>query len=225
MTSSRFKRFDPLELERLLVCGEELTDSKGLVSIHYPSTRELAERCGVTHSTIARFAREHDCYHRRELLRTRLLNRVEYKITERRAQTLADARTHVLEAVDLLVLQFRQAIEQKTVRCESIADFNVLARLREFLAGGPDQRAELQNNLSLESLQTRYLQSMNLLHKTPTDDPLPAKPVLSVSETSSQLPPVTHAELTAAFEDEVRERVQQTPPAATVRISRGRRVS
>ncbi|WP_338869352.1 AT hook motif domain protein [Myxococcus stipitatus] len=56
------------EVDRLLVEGEEVPSTRGRVKRRFPSLRELAERFGVAHSAVARYAQQHDCLGRRKRL-------------------------------------------------------------------------------------------------------------------------------------------------------------
>ncbi|NOJ82303.1 AT hook motif domain protein [Myxococcus xanthus] len=56
------------EVDRLLVEGEEVPTTRGRVKRRFPSLRELAERFGVAHSAIAKYAQQHDCLGRRKRL-------------------------------------------------------------------------------------------------------------------------------------------------------------
>ncbi|MCP3104219.1 AT hook motif domain protein, partial [Myxococcus sp. K15C18031901] len=67
-TKAEGPRFPPDEVDRLLVEGEEVPTTRGLVRRRFPSFRELAERFGVAHSAIARYAEHHDCLGRRKRL-------------------------------------------------------------------------------------------------------------------------------------------------------------
>lgn len=156
MGHARERKFDTLELERLLVCGEEIVNEQGQTTIQYPSCRILAQRFGVSHTTVSKFAKDYDCLNRRELNRAKLQARIEQKLTERHADAITNARTGTLSIIDAFLNGFSEALNSKQVRMENVSDFNMMVRLREFLTGGVDQRAELQGQVSLETLQARY---------------------------------------------------------------------
>lgn len=67
-TKAEGPRFPPDTVDRLLVEGEEVPTSRGHVKRRFPSLRELAQRFGVAHSAIARYAEHHDCLGRRKRL-------------------------------------------------------------------------------------------------------------------------------------------------------------
>ncbi|WP_408891553.1 AT hook motif domain protein [Myxococcus faecalis] len=56
------------EVDRLLVEGEEVPTTRGRVKRRFPSLRELAERFGVAHSAVAKYAQQHDYLGRRKRL-------------------------------------------------------------------------------------------------------------------------------------------------------------
>jgi len=56
------------KVDKLLVEGEEVPTTRGRVKRRFPSLRELAERFGVAHSAVARYAQQHDCLGRRKRL-------------------------------------------------------------------------------------------------------------------------------------------------------------
>ncbi|GEL75711.1 AT hook motif domain protein [Myxococcus virescens] len=67
-TKSEGPRLPHDEVDRLLVVGEEVPTTRGRVKRRFPSLRELAERFGVAHSAVARYAQQHDCLGRRKRL-------------------------------------------------------------------------------------------------------------------------------------------------------------
>ncbi|MDC0714270.1 AT hook motif domain protein [Stigmatella sp. ncwal1] len=67
-TKAEGPRFPPDTVDRLLVEGEEAPTTRGRVQRRFPSFRELAQRFGVAHSAIARYAEHHDCLGRRKRL-------------------------------------------------------------------------------------------------------------------------------------------------------------
>lgn len=67
-TKAEGPRLPPQEVDRLLVEGEEVPTTRGRVKRRFPSFRELAERFGVAHSAVARYAQQHDCLGRRKRL-------------------------------------------------------------------------------------------------------------------------------------------------------------
>ncbi|WP_050989267.1 hypothetical protein [Corallococcus macrosporus] len=67
-TKAEGPRFPSDTVDRLLVEGEEVTTPRGYVRRRFPSFRELAQRFGVAHSAIARYAEHHDCLGRRKRL-------------------------------------------------------------------------------------------------------------------------------------------------------------
>jgi hypothetical protein len=145
------------ELDRLLVFGELVDDGTGRgPATVFPSYRDLAKRYGVSHSVIAAYSSRHDCLRRREAAMQRVDARADDKLVELRATTLADAKARIIETVDRFLSDFEKALREGRVRVDSVSDFNLMVRLKEYLHGGPDSRQEVRATLSLDELQRRY---------------------------------------------------------------------
>jgi hypothetical protein len=152
------------ELDRLLVFGEVIDEGDGHgPATHFPSYRDLAKRYGVSHSVIANYSSRHDCLRRREAAKQRVDARTDEKLVEQRATELASGKTRALEAIDAFITAFGQALADGRVRVDSVTDFNLMIRLREFLQGGPDSRHEINATLSLTELQRRYAEMLRRL--------------------------------------------------------------
>ncbi|NOJ98973.1 AT hook motif domain protein [Corallococcus coralloides] len=67
-TKAEGPRLPHAEVDKLLVEGEEVPTTRGRVKRRYPSLRELAERFGVAHSAVAKYAQQYDCLGRRKRL-------------------------------------------------------------------------------------------------------------------------------------------------------------
>jgi len=160
--TGRPKKADPPriayhELDRLLVFGELVDDGSGRgPATVFPSYRELAKRYSVSHSVIAAYSSRHDCLRRREGAMQRIDARTDDKLVELRATTLAEAKARIIEVVDRFIAEFETALREGRVRVDSVSDFNLMVRLREYLQGGPDSRQEVRATLSLDELQRRY---------------------------------------------------------------------
>ncbi len=141
------------EIDHLLVHGEP--GDKGL--LRYPSYRELAERFGVAHSTIAGFAQHHNCLGRREKVREHVVAVSDMKLAEIRADQVVLTNADVVKIVDGYISKFYEALCEGRVRCDSPSDLNQLARLKALLQGGADSRQEQVNGIpTLEELQRRH---------------------------------------------------------------------
>jgi hypothetical protein len=77
-------------------------------------------------------------------------------LVEQRATELATGKARALEAIDTYITSFGVALEDGRVRVDSVNDFNLMLRLKEFLEGGPDARHEVNGTLSLSELQRRH---------------------------------------------------------------------
>jgi hypothetical protein len=146
------------ELDRLLVHGEPVAITDGeLEGVHFPSYRELADRYGVAHSLIARFAKEHNCLGRRKQIKRNVRQLSDEKLTELRADAVAFSRDDQVRTVDRFLAQFEEATIEGRVRCDDPSDFNTMCRLRAFLMGEADSRSEVSNGMpTLEELQERH---------------------------------------------------------------------
>lgn len=161
-------RIDYNELDRLLVFGEIVpTDDKTGSTVFYPSNRELARRFGVAHSLITRYSRQHNCIARRKEAQARVHIKADQKLIERRATAIAFKKEDELRIIDSYLEGFQTAMAEGRVRFDSVADFNTLVRLKEFIQGGPDSRQEIQGQVTLEALQERHDRMMRTLDEAP----------------------------------------------------------
>lgn len=167
------------ELDRLLVFGEVVDEGNGLGPVtRYPSYRELAGRYGVSHSLIATYATRHQCLHRRDVARLRLDARTDDKLIEQRASAIADCKVEVGDIIEGFISEFKKALADGRVRSDSVSDFNMMVRLKEYLQGGADSRTETRGVLSLEDIQARYARA----HQRDREDPTLAGVVLPERE-------------------------------------------
>lgn len=149
------------ELDRILVMGEVVDDGQGHgPKTVYPSYRDLAARYGVSHSVIATYAKHHRCLERRESALRRVESRVEDKLIAARSASIADTQAKLVRSAEQFFESFDAAMKEGRVRCDSVTDFNTMARLRMYLDGGPDARSEVRTTISLEELQVRYERAM-----------------------------------------------------------------
>lgn len=145
------------EIDRLLVFGEVMRDEKtGHEDLRYPSLRELARRYGVSAGLIGRYSVQHQCIQRREENRAREQLRFEQKVIEKRAEARALSRVEEIGIIDDYLRRFKEALAEGRVRFDSPADFNTMARLKEFLEGNVDSRQEVQGQVSLDQVQMRH---------------------------------------------------------------------
>lgn len=153
------QRVDYHQLDTLLVMGELRVDAdRGPVTV-YPSYRELAKRFGISHSLVAAYSSRHDCLRRREAAAVKIRKLTDDKVIARRGTTLAEAKERILAIIDRYLEEFGKALEEGRVRVDSVADLNIMVRLREFLQGGPDSRQEVRGMPSLDELTRRYAEA------------------------------------------------------------------
>ena len=155
--------FPTVEVDQLLVHGEVVENDDGSgTHVSYPTYREIADRYGVAFSLIGRFAKQHNCIERRKQAAADTLRRADEKVNEARAERIALTREDEIAIADKFITQFVQALDEGRVRADSVADYNTVCRLKEFLAGGADARTEMTNGMpTLEELQLRYKQNMD----------------------------------------------------------------
>lgn len=144
------------ELDRLLVHGEVQLLEDGKRTTVFPTYRELADKYGVVPSVIAEYAKRHNTMKRRKLAEARVEKRTDEKLVELRSDAMAFGDARLLELIDAFLVEFEKALKEGRVRADSPADVNTLVRLRSFLQGGADSRAEVQNSLSLEVLSEKH---------------------------------------------------------------------
>jgi hypothetical protein len=146
-----------LEMDRLLVCGEEVMGRDGVTpTVYYPTHREIGSRVGVNQATVTEYAQRHNCKRRREEVKAQLAKKVEARLLEIRGERIALTIDDILSGIDEYLRQFREAVLRREVRTDNPADFDRLTRLRLHLTGGPDQRVEVNGTFTLEAVQLRH---------------------------------------------------------------------
>lgn len=148
------------QLDRALVFGEVKVLEDGTHTTVYPTYRVLAERYGVAVSVIAQYSKTRNCLRRREQTATRVAVRTEERMIDLRADALAVGEDRLVQMIDEFLLGFERALKEGRVRADNPTDVNTFARLKAFIQGGADSRAEVRSILSLESLQERYARVM-----------------------------------------------------------------
>ena len=106
------------EVDELLVHGEK--DEQG--SIRFPSFRNLSKRYGVSHSSIAKYAKRHNCLLRRADSEKRKQTLSDFKLSELRAGESALQRDDMLRAIERFLIKFEQALVEDRVRCDNPTD-------------------------------------------------------------------------------------------------------
>lgn len=153
------QRVDYHQLDTLLVMGEMRVDAERGPVTEYPSYRELAKRFGISHSLVAAYSSRHNCLRRREAASEKIRKVTDEKVIARRGTALAEAKERILAIIDRFLDEFGKALEEGRVRVDSVADLNIMVRLREFLQGGPDSRQEVRGMPSLDELSRRYAEA------------------------------------------------------------------
>ncbi|MBN1632137.1 MAG: hypothetical protein JW990_20460 [Thermoleophilia bacterium] len=158
------------EVDHLLVHGEVVEEEDGVgTRVHYPSYRQLADRYGVAHSLIAKFAKEHNCLTRRKQAQKRVREMADVKLAEMRADDIAISRDDIIRCIDRYIAKFEEALKEGRVRCDNPSDYNTMIRLRAFAMGDPDSRHE-ELGITLEDMQrghARLLEVEEQIRKNP----------------------------------------------------------
>lgn len=144
------------ELDRLLVFGETAPGDDGAPTTMFPSYRKLAERFGVAVSIVADHAKRFNCLKRREENQRRIVVRADEKIVEQRANQLAVSQEDSIRIIDTYLLGFEKAMGEGVVRFDNPVDFNTMLRLKEFIRGNADSRAEINSSITLDAIRERH---------------------------------------------------------------------
>ncbi len=164
---SKAPAFPVEKVDRLLVHGEAVEDDDGVTHIHYPSYRELAERFGVAHSLIGRYAKRHNCLARRKRAQKQAKELSDEKLIELRAEVLAISRDDQVRIIDRYLVGFEQALAEGRVRFDNPSDFNLMCRLKHFVNGEADSRQETLTGMpTLEELQRRHKEMLERVANT-----------------------------------------------------------
>lgn len=151
-------------LDRLLVHGEVVQCKDGVnTMVVYPSMREIADRLGVSHTSVQEYARTRNCLRRREVAQARVEEKADQKLVELRATARAVSRDEELRIIDSFLLGFERALAEGRVRHDNPTDFNTMIRLKQFLQGGADSRQEVHARLTLEDIQERHQNMMRVM--------------------------------------------------------------
>jgi hypothetical protein len=136
------------KVDELLVHGEK--DENG--DLDYPSFRNLAERFDVSHSSISKYAKQHNCLSRRKDAEKRKHELSDIKLGKLRAEESALKRDDMIRAIERFLIKFEQALVEDRVRCDNPTDYNTMVRLRAFVMGDADARTDLVAGLTLDDL-------------------------------------------------------------------------
>lgn len=145
--------FPEREVDDLLVSGEQGPDGKRV----YPSIREVAERFGVSHSTIGEYSQRHSCMKRQREQRRRAQELADERAAEVLAAELTCTKANVLKLRDTLFARFTTDVKEGRVRdgAQEIAAWFRVCSLSE-----DEASSQPQNPLgfTLEDIQDRYQQ-------------------------------------------------------------------
>jgi predicted transcriptional regulator len=152
------------EIERLLVEGELVTDTNGAEVRAYPLAYEVAERLGVSKSWVSKYARQNRCLERRAVFQHAVKTQVRDKIVRSEANRVAFERAEQLALCDQLLAKYTDAIESREVGNVTATDINAIVRLRHFISGDADSRAEVTHGVTLEMMQAAHREALRTVH-------------------------------------------------------------
>lgn len=148
------------EIEKAYIYGDVLDDTGDPLhpdARHYPSMRELAERFGVHASAIGTHSGRFGWVKRRKAFMVSLQEETDRAVAKAAALSTADA----VGIIDVWVGRFETALRANQVRADNVSDLNCIMRLREFLLGNADSRAETTHTLTLDAMQKRFAENIN----------------------------------------------------------------
>lgn len=155
------------EVDRLLVHGEFDTLDDGETVVTYPTYRQLAERYGVTLSSIAEFSKKRNCRIRRKDQQLRVGKRAREQLTQRHADLVAVSLEEISDGLAIYIRKFVENVKNGDVVCNNPAEFEKMVRLYHFVIGGPDSRREVNATVSLEALQERHMETFRVARAAP----------------------------------------------------------
>ena len=118
----------------------------------FPTVEELAEKYALDVAVI-QSARQFGRWDRH---RDRFVEVAAEERTSMRVRVKEVTAARAIAIIDRWIVQFSTQLEAGNVKVNSVGDFNTLLRLRAFLNGGADSRAEVGLKVSLEELQKRH---------------------------------------------------------------------
>ena len=143
-------------IDKFLVHGEKIQEGKS-TRTHFPSYREIGERFGVSHSSVARYSQRHNCLQRRQQTAKEVLRISDKKLAQFRADELTLKRDDMIRMLEKYLVQFEEALSEGRVRCDNPTDFNTMVRLREFLLGNAEADTGAVAGITLEQIEERYM--------------------------------------------------------------------
>ena len=144
-------------VDKLLVHGEKVETNEGF-TIEFPSFRQLAKRFNISHSSVARYAKLHNCLQRRSQVDKKARAISDDQLARLRADEITVTRDDILRTLEIFILKFEEALSEGRVRCDNPTDFNTMLRLREFILGNADSRTGAVEGITLEKIAERYEQ-------------------------------------------------------------------
>ncbi len=154
--------FDEQMVDSLLVHGED----KPSGGVQYPSYREVAQRCGVSTSTIADFAKRRNCLSRRGRAQDKKRERYDARIAELRADRMAMRDEDIVRIAERFMFEFESSLAQQAVRTDSVADFATMSKVRDSALGRTQVATEAGAGPSLEELERMHKQLLEQIRES-----------------------------------------------------------
>ena len=152
--------FDEQEVDNLLVHGEAGPNG----GVKYPTYRQLAEKVGVSCSTIADFAKRRNCVKRRDRAQTKTQQRLDDKLVQMRVDAITVKDEDVLRAASRFIVQWENSLIEGSVRTDSVADLAAIVKVRETVLAKLQVTNEQLGGPSLEEIQKRHKQLLEQIN-------------------------------------------------------------
>lgn len=142
------------------VWGEEIKqDREGNFSRAYPTLAQLGKKYGCSMALVGQHAKKGNWAKRRVYCEKKTKEEVQKELDDQHAKARASHLCDALGAIEHWIGKFRQAVEDEHFRpSTNMSDLNTAVRLRAFLKGEADHRAEQKVVHSIEELTRRHLE-------------------------------------------------------------------
>jgi hypothetical protein len=149
------------EVDALLVYGEAAVHAMtGMPCQRYPSSREIASRFGVSHTTIADYAKRKNCLRRRQELTARVRAKADQQLAEVRAKAVVVTNEDFGNLISEAFVAFAENLREKKIRFDSVRDLSELFRMHQAFNTRTAGDAAAVGGLSLEALQSKHREAL-----------------------------------------------------------------
>jgi hypothetical protein len=140
-------------IENEYVWGETISRKPdGTYVRKYLTFLQIGEKYGVSKSLVHYYAKKQGWEDRR----LRAISTTKEEFDKEMSKSRARETVEAIEVLDEWLLEFAANVKAKKVRADSIGDLNTVVRLKQYLKGEADSRAEQKVIVSLETLQARH---------------------------------------------------------------------